>query len=647
MTPAFPKPGVQSVRVFRMLIAGGAIALAGLSAFLLRFDFAIPRPYLPHASVALALWLAVKVAIFYLYDLDRSSYRFFSAEDAPRLAVANLIGSTISALLLFALFGGSFPRSVLILDLLLCSLTTGTAFLAGRLTSRSEASADQIDTRDVLIYGAGQAGVILLAELRANRKLGYKVRGFVDDDRALKGTYIQGIQVLGSGAELEYVTNRTGARDILIAAPSADSAQMLDMLQNCQRAGLRYRTVATLGEIIEGNGIASQLRDVDVQDLLCRTPVHLNHELIRERMQGKVVMVTGAAGSIGSELCRQIARFKPSALIAFEIAETPLFHLEREMRLSFPEVRFYAEIGSVQNPRRLSAVLEAHRPSVIFHAAAYKHVPLMEANVLDAIENNVLGTYNVLTAAEQFGVGEFVLISSDKAVRPSSVMGATKRLCELLILSLPAQNTRRMAVRFGNVLGSNGSVIPLFKEQIAAGGPVTITHPDMRRYFMTIPEATQLVLQAHAMGNGGEIFVLDMGEQVKIVDLAHKLIQLSGLVPNVDVNVVYTGTRPGEKLYEELNLDDEVHLPTPHKKIRRFAGNGVAPTKIVSQTRKLMRLCQAGDADGVMRVLLEMIPEYRPATRILPFPSFEREAPAAEPAKSANIRAPRSAEAHA
>lgn len=627
MTPALttrPRSALGHTRFLRVLAEAITILAAGGSAFLLRFEFEIPSTYVGSMQLALALWLAVKLTVFHLYDLDRSSYKFFSADDAVKLARVNLVASTLSALLLYVAVGPSFPRSVLILDLVLCTVLMGSGFLLIRRSMQSETKSAGAQDRDILIYGAGQAGVNLLSELRSNRKLGYRVRGFIDDDPGLPGMHIQGIDVLGSGADLKTVCLRTGIDEVLIAAPSASGSQMLRILQHCQHAHAHYRTIATLGEIIEGKAIASQIREVDVQDLLCRTPVYLDHDLIRERTEGRVMMVTGAAGSIGSELCRQIARFRPSALVAFEVAETPLFHLDREMRAQFPEVAFFPEIGSIQNPRRLAAVMKAHRPDVIYHAAAYKHVPLMEASLLDAVENNVFGTHNVVTAAEEYGVGEFVLISSDKAVRPSSVMGATKRLCELLVLSLPSQRTRRTAVRFGNVLGSNGSVIPLFKQQIAAGGPVTITHPDMRRYFMTIPEATQLVLQAASMGEGGEIFVLDMGEQTRIVDLAHKLIQLSGLVPDVDIKIVYTGTRPGEKLYEELCLEDEVHLATRHQKIKRYAGNGVSELTIMNQLSRMKALCHSGDNAAVMRLLEEMVPEYRTSGRILPFPTHDR-----------------------
>lgn len=594
------------------------IAFAGMSAFLLRFDFKIPQYYLPYLEVAIPIWIAAKMLVFHLYGLDRSSFRFFSVVDAVRLGRANFAASILSGLLLFAIAGPAFPRSVPIIDLLLCSLITAAWFLAARLSFQHGAAAAGEECREVLIYGAGQAGVNLLTELRANRKLGYSVRGFIDDDARLAGIRLHGLKVLAGGSELKSICARTGVEEVLIATPSASGEQMFQILQHCRAAKVRYRTIATLGEIIEGKAMAAQIRDVDVQDLLCRTPVHLNHELIHQRIQGKVVMVTGAAGSIGSELCRQIARFGPAGIVGFEIAETPLFYLEREMRAQFPQVAFHPEIGSVQNPRRLAAVMQAHRPAIVYHAAAYKHVPLMESSLLEAIENNVFGTFHLIAAAEAQGVEEFVLISSDKAVRPSSIMGATKRLCELLVLSLPSNRTRRLAVRFGNVLGSNGSVIPLFKQQIASGGPITITHPEMQRYFMTIQEATQLVLQASAMGSGGEIFVLDMGQQVKIVDLAHKLILLSGLTPETDIKLVFSGARPGEKLYEELCLEDEVHVATGHEKIKIFAANGVPQDSMLAGIRKMMALCAAGEERGVMRLLQELVPEYRPMMHHVP-----------------------------
>jgi FlaA1/EpsC-like NDP-sugar epimerase len=351
--------------------------------------------------------------------------------------------------------------------------------------------------------------------------------------------------------------------------------EMMAILRHCHAAGISYKTVPTLAEAIEGGGLASQIRDVAVEDLLCRRPVHLDESGIIAKLEQKVVLVTGAAGSIGSELCRQICRFHPAALIAYEVSESALFHLEQEIRQKFPQLNFYPVIGSVQNRQRLREIFQLHSPSAVYHAAAYKHVPLMEAHAFEAIENNVFGTYNLATVSAEFGVEDFVMISSDKAVRPTNIMGVTKRIAELLIRSLQNGGPRFVSVRFGNVLGSNGSVVPIFKKQIAAGGPVTVTHPEMRRYFMTIPEAAQLVLQASTMGKGGEIFVLDMGKPVRIVDLARQLIQLSGLKPDEDIRVEFTGLRPGEKLYEELNLMDEQTMPTRHEKIHVFAGTSL------------------------------------------------------------------------
>ncbi len=457
----------------------------------------------------------------------------------------------------------------------------------------------------------------LLAELRLNPALGYRVQGFIDDNPRLVNLYVHGAKVLGRGRDLAAVAASAGVTEVLIALPSATPEQMERILQHCQQAQVGFRRVAAISEAVEGKAIVAQIREVDVQDLLSREPVELDHGLVRQSLAGKVVMVTGAAGSIGSELCRQISRYEPAMLVAFDVAETPLFHLEREIRAEFPNVTFHGEIGSIQNARRVRSLIAAYGPAVIYHAAAYKHVPIMESSVLEAVANNVQGTRNVAQAAADYGVGEFVLISSDKAVRPTSVMGATKRLCELLIRAMPACRTRFVAVRFGNVLGSNGSVIPLFKQQIAAGGPVTVTHPEMRRYFMTIPEASQLVLQASAMGRGGEIFVLDMGQQIKIVDVARKLILLSGRVPDTDIEISFTGTRPGEKLYEELNLDDEATIPTGHRKIKIFVGSDLSAASLEQRLQQLTDLCASRDQGEAIGLIRRLVPEYSPSELVL------------------------------
>ncbi|MGP8253735.1 MAG: UDP-N-acetylglucosamine 4,6-dehydratase family protein [Terracidiphilus sp.] len=346
-------------------------------------------------------------------------------------------------------------------------------------------------------------------------------------------------------------------------------------------------------------------------------PARLDETLIRSTIRGRVVLVTGAAGSIGAELCRQIARFSPAAIVGFEIAESPLFEIDREMQQAHPHVPFFAEIGNVQNRARLDEVFRKHRPALVYHAAAYKHVPLMEENPFEAIENNVFGTQNVARAANECGVASFILISSDKAVRPTSVMGATKRVSELLLQSLRNGGTQFIAVRFGNVLDSNGSVIPIFRKQIAAGGPVTVTHPDMRRFFMTIPEACQLVLQASAIGAGGQIFVLDMGQPVKIVDLARNLIQIAGLKPDEDIKIEFTGVRPGEKLHEELSSLLEDTAPTRHEKIRIFAGNAKPEFDTDAWLRSLSEICTARDTARLLAALRKMVIDYIPSQYLL------------------------------
>jgi len=593
------------------------IALAGFGAFLLRFEFEIPPMYAPHLKVALAIWILVKLSAFQWHQLDRRSWRFFSINDVLQVCKANMIGSLLSLPLVLWLAPAGFPRSIPIMDLMLCSLFIGSRYLIARLLIESRHPRVSTPGVGVLIYGAGRAGVALLSETRTNPSLGYNVLGFIDDDPKLTDFFVYGTSVLGRGAQLTAIASRTGAREVLIALPSATAEEMVQILHYCQQARIRFRTVATLGEIVENKEIAAQIRNVDVQDLLSREPVELDRELLRSRIEGKIVMVTGAAGSIGSELCRQIARFRPSRLIAFEVAETPLFHLERELRTAFPDLNLVLAIGNIRDQQRVSSVMKTHRPVMVYHAAAYKHVPIMESSVVEAIANNVFGTWNVAQAAAEHGAEEFVLISSDKAVHPTSVMGATKRLCELLIRSLPASQTRFVAVRFGNVLGSNGSVIPLFKQQISNGGPVTVTHPDMQRYFMTIPEASQLVLQASVMGQGGEIFVLEMGAQVKIVDIARKLILLSGRVPDTDIKIEFSGIRPGEKLYEELNLNDEETIATSHRKIKMFTGGGGSTSHILSQLNHLRHLCDNRRLGEIVPLMQELVPEYVASQHVL------------------------------
>jgi FlaA1/EpsC-like NDP-sugar epimerase len=597
----------------------GVFVCSGVAGFLLRFDFGVPKQYLHYLTFALPIWIVVKIVVFRAAKLDRGLWRYVSAADVVRVAVGNLVASAVSCVLIVTTGPSGFPRSIYALDLIVCFLATSGLRLAARMTQEVMAGARNSRTpgQNALIYGAGDAGMTLLKEIRNNPKLAYRVVGFVDDQAEKKGLRVAGVTVLGGGDNIASMVRDHQVHLILIAIPSATGAKMTRILELCHAAGAECKTVPGLGEMIENRGLVGQIREVAVEDLLGRTPLRLEGNQISSTLRNKVILVTGAAGSIGSELCRQIARFQPAGIVGFDIAESPLFDIEQEMHQAFPTVPFYPEIGSIQNRARLDDVLDLYRPLVVYHAAAYKHVPLMEAHVFEAIENNVIGTYNVADAAAEHGVEDFVMISSDKAVRPTNVMGATKRIAELLLLTLQNGRTKYVAVRFGNVLGSNGSVIPTFKRQIATGGPVTVTHPEMRRFFMTIPEACQLVLQASAIGEGGQICVLDMGHPVKIVDLAKNLILLSGLKPNEDIKIEFTGMRPGEKLYEELSTLLEDTIPTGHEKIRIFVGNGLPGEDMLTWLDSLRNICEARDTGRLVVALKEIVQDYNPSTHLL------------------------------
>jgi FlaA1/EpsC-like NDP-sugar epimerase len=606
---------LRGVVVYAIEIA--TILLSALAAFLLRFDFRVPPSYLPVLIAAVMVWIPVKVLSFKALGLDRRWARYVSMQDLIRLATSNLIGSLISTFLLLALRTG-VPRTVYVIDLLLSvTLTAGFRVGVRLLTEATRPHPVWRERKRTIVYGAGSAGAALLRDLGQNPALKYDVLGFVDDDLRKSGLVLQGVRVLGTGTELAPIAKKQRAEIVLIAIPSASGVQMMGILEQCNAAGVPYKTIPGLAEIIEESGLGRQIRDVAVEDLLGRVPVSLEHERIRAKVSGRVILITGAGGSIGSEICRQVARFEPAAIVGYEIAESPLFRLQQETLRAYPAVRFYAEIGSIQNPARLAEVFERHRPQVVYHAAAYKHVPLMESHIIEAVENNIFGTLNLVEAARKHRVGEFVMISSDKAVRPTNVMGATKRVAELLVRSLQPDDGTYVSVRFGNVLGSNGSVVPIFKEQIARGGPVTVTHPEMRRYFMTIPEACQLVLQASTMGRGGEIFVLDMGEPVRIVELARNLIMLSGLRPEQDIRIEFTGVRPGEKLFEELSAAEEGLLDTHHEKIRIFAGMARPWSEIERILGGMRRNCGGRDLDELLGGLRELVPEYSPSEKLL------------------------------
>ena len=612
---------VRSNSVLRIFVWAAEIsifALSGVMAFLLRFDLNVPPAYLGCLVVALPVWIIAKSATFQIAYLHRRGLRYVSIADISKLVLVNLAGSVVSYVIIFAVAPKGFPRSIYLIDLILSFLGTAGLRVAIRIAAEAMRNGHQSGPeKRTLIYGAGDAGITLLKEIRNNPRLAYRVCGFLDDQRDKKGLQICGVAVLGGGHHVKLLVEEHNIEMILIAIPSATGTQMTRILELCHAAGVEYKTVPGLGDVVEECGLVGQIREVAVEDLLGRNPVRLEMSQIRNTLAGKVVLVSGAAGSIGSELCRQIARFRPAGIVGVEIAESPLFEIDREMRHAFPSIKFYPEIGNVQNRARVDEILSQYRPMVVYHAAAYKHVPLMETHVFEAIENNVFGTYNLADAASEHGVEDFVLISSDKAVRPTNVMGATKRLAELILLALQNGRTRYVAVRFGNVLGSNGSVIPIFKKQIAAGGPVTVTHPDMRRFFMTIPEACQLVLQASAIGKGGQICVLDMGQPVKIVDLARNLILLSGLKPEQDIKIQFTGMRPGEKLYEELSTLLEDTVPTEHEKVRIFMGDSTQDQEMQTWLESLREICRNRDVGLLAVALKELVLDYSPSAHLL------------------------------
>jgi FlaA1/EpsC-like NDP-sugar epimerase len=616
------------VRYRRLLteLTGAAIVSAALAlSFLLRFEFTVPEGYLPMLARALPLALGVKLVVFRVFSLRHLAWRHLGFDDLLRVAGANLAASLAFTVATRLALGSAFPRSIYVLDFMLClglEVATRSAMRMVFEASRHPAAGCR---RRVLIFGAGQAGILLARELRTHPEMGYDVVGLLDDDPAKRDMRVRGHRIWGGRGDMQRVALRLAADELLIALPNASGDDLTAILEQAHAARLTAKRVPALAELIDSRVLAGQIREVRIEDLLGRPPARLDETALRGQITGQVVLVTGAGGSIGSELTRQLARHAPAALIGFDQAETALYEIEQELRVSHPDVLFVAEVGSVQSRQRLEEVFARHRPRLVYHAAAYKHVPMMEAHLFEAVQNNIFGTRNVVRAAAAWGAAGFVMISTDKAVRPTNVMGATKRAAELVCL-LEASGSARAregtplrttSVRFGNVLGSNGSVVPRFRQQIAAGGPVTVTHPDMRRYFMTIPEAAQLVLQAGAMGDGGQIFVLDMGEPVRILDLARKLILLSGLRPDSDIPIVFSGLRPGEKMYEELSAYEENTVPTPHTQIRVFTGALPNRARAEQTLDQLRNALMARDAAGLLIALKELVPDYNPSNAIL------------------------------
>jgi len=592
------------------VVAAGA---AWIAAYLLRFNLAPPPDFL-HEMWRTLVWIVpLQGVIFWQFGLYRGVWRYASVNDLRRLGLTVAFSAAAVPLLFWMLrLDVVLPRSVLVLyPLLLLFLMGGDRLLFRLWKEQTLYGGIRLKGEPVFILGAGDAAVALSKELE--RSPAWRPVGFLDDNPGKRGRILNGLKVLGGLEALAQESKRLAVRHAIIAMPSVTHQQRKRALELCGKAGVDALTVPSFDDLLSGKVAVSQLRPVELDDLLGRDPVELDDAGLHTLLEGKTVMVTGAGGSIGAELCRQIVRFAPDKLILFESNEFALYQIEQELGGKLPMGGLLPVIGDVRDAGRVNETLAAYGPTVIFHAAAYKHVPLMEAlNAWQAVRNNVLGTWTVAQAAQQHGVEKFILISTDKAVNPTNVMGATKRLAETVCQGLQQPGgTRFVMVRFGNVLGSNGSVIPKFREQIAHGGPITVTHPEITRYFMSIPEAAQLVLQAGLMGQGGEIFVLDMGEPVKIVDLAKELIRLSGFNED-DIKIEFTGLRPGEKLYEELLADNEHTLPTPHAKLRIARAQAVASEWLEAMLDWARSEPALSDAE-VRAGLRQWVPEYEPS----------------------------------
>lgn len=583
-------------------------------AFLARFDLRVPDSYHSIILSLIPVLLTVKIITFWRMGLFKGWWRYVSMPDLVLVLKGNVLASGI--FIAYAVFVHRLemiPRSVLVLDGVFCFLLMGGVRFATRALRENylPLSMRRKSGKRLLIIGAGDAGQSIAREIRSNQALTSSLVGFVDDDSMKSGALIQGSKVLGQVNDIPGLSEKFRIDEAIIAIPSATGRQVRTIVERCREAGVESRILPGVGEMIDGRVSLQQVRELNLEDLLGREAIRLDEKQVSSYLRGKRVLVTGAAGSIGSEICRQVLQFSPATLILLDHAETPVFQVDNELRAKWPDHDIVSLVGDVKNAERMRAIFEKYHPEVVFHAAAYKHVPLMEQNPSEAVNNNVGGTKVVADVSVSFKVDTFVLVSTDKAVRPTSIMGTTKRVAELYVQSLAEQaKTRFVTTRFGNVLGSAGSVIPTFVEQIKNGGPVTVTHPEVTRFFMTIPEATQLVLQAGSMGKGGEIFLFDMGDPVRIADLAEELVRLSGYEPHEDIEIVYSGLRPGEKLYEELLLDDEGVLPTHHKKICVAAAKTCDSERLGRDLTTLLAAARRIDQVAVRKALCRIVPEY-------------------------------------
>jgi len=600
-------------RYFVLLLDLVLCACSYILAVALRFDFKI-LPEMERIMPALLIVVLSKGVVFYFSRLYRSIWKYASLSDAVEIFKTVTLASLVMLFSMMVMRDFvQFSRAIFLMDwgILLCLMISSR--LAWRVFREQYVMPKLHTGPRTLIVGAGDAGYQLLREIRKRCAAIYNVIGFVDDDPDKLGMLLGGVKVLGDTRQLSRFAKELGVEKVIIAIPSARGRDVRTIIRRCKMANIRFKILPSLSDIISGKVEVSQIKDVEIDDLLGREPVQLDDKAISGYLADKRVLVTGAGGSIGSEICRQVARYAPRMIVMLDAAETPLFHIERELSAGFPKLMLVPVMADVRNRERLRFLFNEFMPEVVFHAAAYKHVPMMEYNPIEAVTNNIGGSRNLAEMADRFGVHNFVMISTDKAVNPTNIMGASKRAAECYIQSLAgSSSTKFSTVRFGNVLGSNGSVIPMFKEQIRNGGPLTVTDPGVMRYFMTIQEASQLVLQAGCLGRGGDIFVLDMGEPVAILELAEELIRLSGLVPYDDIDITFTGLRPGEKMYEELLSAGENVLPTSHEKIRVLAAVMVDKAACDAELEQIITAAGSNDIAGLIEGLRRLVPEYTP-----------------------------------
>jgi FlaA1/EpsC-like NDP-sugar epimerase len=606
---------VNRHRIWQLVADAGLIALAWYLAFALRFDQGVPRYYDTLFRRTILIVVAIKLVVFVLFRFYDRWWRYVSIRDmwsAVRGVTAASLVASLTVYFIAPVAQVRLPRSVAVMDwLLLLGLIAGTRLFARSVIERPGTGRLVARGKEVLVVGAGDAGQLTIREMQRNRQLGYTPIGLIDDDPRKKNLRIHGVRVLGTTEELAHILRDNRPDEVLIAIPSASGEARQRIVTVTRENNVPVKTLPGLYELISGEtDLATQIRPVQVEDVLGREPVDVDLEASASYLENETVLVTGAGGSIGSELCRQIARLGPQRLILVDQGETALFEIERELvdeRGFAPSIPVLADVKSRTKMRQ---VFDRYRPSIVFHAAAYKHVPLMEANPLESVRNNALGTRILAEVAVEFGAERFLLVSTDKAVNPKTVMGQSKALCEWIVEAYGAREdiaTRFVAVRFGNVLGSSGSVIPIFRRQIANGGPVTVTHPEMTRYFMTIPEAASLVIQAGGIGGRGDVFVLDMGDPVRILDLAKQMVRLSGKEPDRDIAVEIVGTRPGEKLHEELWGAGETAVSTSHPKIMRVSGATVDAVWLQDELAELERLVREGETLDVVSRLATMM----------------------------------------